>query len=91
MTDAIPGEVVQVTTPDMVRVTGGKFAIFRRATGELEIFTDLEGQGMQRRTLSAAAIKILSGEGFLGRRLHQILGTVLPGMLPELPEKGDRA
>jgi hypothetical protein len=71
MTDVEPTTAPPAPTP----LIAGTFAIYQRPDGGLELVTDVEGRGTERRTVPAAVVKMAAGgSGPVGKMLGKMFG-----------------
>ena len=54
----------------------GTFALYVRPDGGLELVTDVEGRGVEKKTIPAALVKAFtSGKGPLAGMMHRMFGS----------------
>lgn len=71
MSDLQPAE----TAPAPVPLLAGTFAIYPRPDGGLELVADIEGRGVETRTVPAALVKMISsGKGPAAKMLGRMFG-----------------
>lgn len=63
-------------TPDApVPLIAGTFAIYQRTDGGLELVTDVQGRGVESRTVPAAIVKMVtSGKGPVAAMMGRMFG-----------------
>lgn len=74
---AEPGTVADTIDPaalaGMTAVMTGRFALYRTATGGMEMFYDI-GDGTQRKSIPRAMVEMMTGDGRMAKSLRRMLG-----------------
>lgn len=76
MTEQPPSMTALEQAPDAPEpLIAGTFAIYPRPDGGLELVTDVEGRGVESKTIPAALVKMAAGGGGpLGKMLGRMFG-----------------
>lgn len=71
-----PGTSAVLAAAALAPVIAGTFAIYHRTDGGMELVTDVQGRGVESRTVPAAIIKMVaSGKGPVAGLLGRMFGS----------------